>query len=62
MYQARLTEEQQAALDLSSLEARLADKEAACREARGRLAALKAQVLREDEAIMKLLGMVLSAG
>ena len=46
-------------MDLSSLERELAEKDAAIHAAKDRLVALKAQTLRGDETIHKLLGMVL---
>jgi hypothetical protein len=59
VYQTRLAEEQKAAVDLSSLQREIADKDAAIQAAKDRLVALKAQTLRGDESINKLLGMVL---
>lgn len=60
VYQERLIEEQKAAQDLSTLEAQIADKDAEINAAKERLIALKAQMLRGDETVTKLLNMVMS--
>jgi len=60
MYQARLAEAQRYTEDLLNPQATLSDVDNQIRQAKDRIKGMKSQVLRNDETIQKLLGMVVS--
>ena len=60
MYQARLAEAQRYTEDHLNPQATLADVDNQIRQAKDRIKGMKSQVLRNDETIQKLLGMVVS--
>jgi len=60
LYQAKLAEQQRYTEDLLNPQATLADVDNQIRQAKERIKGMKAQVLRNDDTIGKLLGMVVS--
>ncbi len=62
MYAERLSDAQRATADLTPMEAQIADTDGQIKAAKERLIGLKAQLLRDDEAVQKLLNMVVISG